>query len=225
MKSLVVIVVLAFVAPVSAVVAANELLPQGVVEMRSLAKRLMYDGQYGEAINTYQTIADATANNARSHYDLAAAMSFIQMYAGALVPLQHARLLQPDNGKFHALAALIHLQLHQPQQALSASVAGAKLGDTRAMFTLVEMYHEGRGTVPDPRVALAWLQRAARGGHLGALDMLVGLYTRGGSGPDALPVTPDPTLAASWQQQLTKAEAALEQRWLGVGSRAPIPHD
>ena len=93
MKSLIGIVVLAFVAQVSAVVAASEALPQGVVEMRSLAKCLMYDGQYGEAINTYQMIADATVNNARSHYDLAAAMSFIQMYADALVPLQRARLL------------------------------------------------------------------------------------------------------------------------------------
>jgi len=193
----------------TSVLHASEL--AGITQMRTLAKQLMHDGEYGEAINTYQAIADAAFDDARAHYDLAAAMTFIQMYIDAQAPLARARQLQPAQPRYHALAALLHMQLGQDQGAFEASLLGAKLGDSRAMFVLVGMYMGGRGVTRDADLARSWLVRAAEAGHLGALDMLVRLHRDGTTGEGGLQAPVDKRLSSQWQTRMDKAEAALDQ--------------
>lgn len=84
-------------------------------------------------------------------------------------------------------------------------MAGARLGDDRAMFTLVGMYQDGRGTLQDDAQALYWLKRAAESGHLVAMDMLSLAYEEGSFG-----VAKDPAQADHWRERLHKAEAALD---------------
>ncbi|MEM7407553.1 MAG: tetratricopeptide repeat protein [Pseudomonadota bacterium] len=175
--------------------------------LRTQALSYVEDGHYGDALNAYQRIAELHPDDAQAHYDLAATMTFIRMYIDAQTPIARARRLAPDEPRFHALAALLHMVLNEHREAFAASLAGAKLGDAQAMFTLVGMYEAGRGTRQDSHEGLRWLIRAAEHEHLSALEMLVAEYTDGGSF-----ARPDAGQARLWKARLEAAERRLNLR-------------
>lgn len=66
--------------------------------------------------------------------------------------------------------------------ALERFVATGGEGDIEATFRAAQMFESGQGTVGgEPRYgkAVSWYQAAARGGHLGALKKLAGMFAEG----------------------------------------------
>ena len=179
---------------------ANE--PAGLVEMRALAKNLVETGLYDQAVEAHREIIRFTPNQAQSHYDLAATLTFLRLYDEAIEPISAAERLDPRDPRYPKLAALIFFALKHHSDAANASRRGAELGDIQAMFTLSGMYQRGLGVPVDHAQAMHWTLQAAEGGHLGAMDFVIQIYTEGLLGQDK-----DLELAEIWRQRLRKAEA------------------
>ncbi len=165
--------------------------------MRGLAKILLSQARFDEAVEAYTLIADAIPEDAAAHYDLAGALAFIRRYAEAIDAVERAIALDDSDARFYELAAVSHQQLSQFSEAFEATRRGAELGDIKAMYTLAGMYEHGRGTESSDPHARRWLERAADGGHLGAMDAMIRVYRDGLYGqPRNL------ERAAEWQARL-----------------------
>ena len=176
--------------------------PQGLDEMRAFARQLVINEAYEDAIATYITIAEQTPQDPRSHYDVAGIMVFLRMYNEALPRIERAIALDRGNVLYHELAALSYMQMERFEEAFVATRNGAELGDIKAMYTLSGMYEHGRGTSPSPNKALHWLERAARSGHMGAMDAMSRVYRDGLYGQ-----VPDPEREQRWRRTLQRALA------------------
>jgi TPR repeat protein len=182
--------------------AAGAITPQELAKMRAFATGLLVNEQYEDAIATFITIAEQTPDDPKSQYDVASAMAFLRMWADVPPHIERAIALDPDNTLYHELAAMTYLRLEDDPQAFAATRRGAELGDIKAMYTLSGMYEHGRGTDPSQARALAWLERAAKAGHMGAMDAMSRVYRDGLYGQ-----APDRAQEAAWKQELERALA------------------
>lgn len=180
--------------------------PPGLEAMRELALELLRRGEYDDAVDAYRLIVEHGADDARSHYDLAAALAFLRRFDEAVAPAEAARRLSPDDARAHELSALVYLNLGDHASAFAATLAGARLGDATAMYSLVGMYGEGRGVAVDRDAAYRWAERAAESGHLGAMAWLARSNREGLNGRAV-----NPAEARHWDERLRAAERRLER--------------
>lgn len=173
-----------------------------ISKMRAFATDLLVREQYEDAIATFITIAERTPDDARSHYDVAGAMVFVRMWPGAIPRIERAIALDPGNALYHEMAAMTYLQVQDFPHAFAATRKGAGLGDMNAMYTLAGMYEHGRGTPASQPQALEWLERAARAGHMSAMDAMARVYRDGLYGQ-----MPDKAREVAWRQELDRAMA------------------
>lgn len=171
--------------------------PAGLNEMRTFAQGLLASGMYEESIEAYQAVVAATPDNPRSYYELASALGFVRRYAEAIEAIEQAISLNSGEALYYELAAIAHQQMKQYEQAMTATLHGAELGDIKAMYTVAGMFEHGRGTVPSPELALKWLRQAAEAGHMGAMHGMARVYTEGLYGQ-----APDDREARRWNEKL-----------------------
>lgn len=176
--------------------------PTGLQSMRAVALQLLRAQDYDRSIAVYREIVKHTPDDPRSHYDLAAALSFVRRYEEAAPPIRAAIRLNPDDLKAQEMASLIFLNLRWYEDAFEATLNAARLGEPTAMFSLVNMYEKGMGVTANPDRALYWALQAAENGHLGAMALMEQVYRRGRLGQRA-----DDAKADAWAQRLREAQA------------------
>lgn len=165
----------------SGVVAAAEprVSPPGLESMRAMALGLLVVGDYEGSIAAYQEIARHAPDDPKSHYDLAGTFCFLRMYAEAVEPIQTAIRLAPNDVRSYDLAALIFMSLSRYEEAFGATLESARLGESTAMFSLVNMYEQGLGVTANQDQAVYWAEQAADHGHLGAMAIMEEAYRTG----------------------------------------------
>ncbi|MDX1512386.1 MAG: tetratricopeptide repeat protein [Gammaproteobacteria bacterium] len=175
--------------------------PKGLETMRALAVELLRVQDYEGSIEVYREITRHTPDDPKSHYDLAGALSFIRLFDDAVEPITTAIRLDPENARFQEMAALIFLNLERYEEAFSATMKSAELGEPTAMYSLVNMYEKGLGVKADPDKAVYWAEQAAERGHLGAMAILEEAYRTG-----RFERRVDAQLADQWARRLRAAE-------------------
>lgn len=185
--------------------AASDPTPAGLETMRALALRLLSVEEYERSVAVYREIAAQTPADAESHYDLAAALSFLQRYEEAAAPIEAAIRLAPDNLGIQEMAALIFLNLRWYKKAFDATLKAAELGEPTAMFSLVNMYEKGLGVAEDADRAVYWAVQAAEQGHLGAMALMEGAYRTGRFGRRV-----DVDRAEAWAERLRQAQLRFD---------------
>lgn len=179
----------------------TEISPGDLEAMRALAFGLLWAEDYEGSIELYREIARHAPDDPKSHYDLAGTLSFLRLYEEAVEPIETAIRLDPDNLRAQEMAALIYLSLRRYEEAFAATLKSAELGESTAMYSLVNMYEKGLGVTADQDLAVYWAVRAAEHGHLGAMAIMEEAYRTGRFGR---PV--DPRLADQWAGRLRDAE-------------------
>lgn len=183
--------------------AASSAEPKGLEAMRALALELLRAEDYARSIEVYEEIVRQTPDDARSHYDLAAALSFVQRYEESVAPIRNAIRIDPENVKAQEMASLIFLKLRWYAQAFEATLKAAELGEPTAMYSLVNMYEKGMGVAVDVNKAVDWATRAAEHGHLGAMALMENVYREGRLGRRI-----DDEKAEAWANRLREAKTA-----------------
>lgn len=153
--------------------------PGDVKVQRDLARSFIAIGDFDSAVDVYQRIAAARPDDARAHHDLGGTLGFVRRYAEAIEPMEAVMRLKPRDVAAYKAAAVVYTQLGRVGDAVRVTRKAADLGDAIAMFDLSRFYRDGTGVSVDSRQALAWAQRAAEQGHLGALDLMVRVYLEG----------------------------------------------
>lgn len=153
--------------------------PGNVVVERNLARSFIAIGDFDSAVDVYQRIAAARPNDTRALRDLGGTLGFVRRYAEAIAPMEAVMRLKPRDVAAYKAAAVVYAQLGRVGDAVRVTRKAADLGDAIAMFDLSRFYRDGTGVAADSRQALAWAQRAADHGHLGALDLMVQVYLEG----------------------------------------------
>lgn len=176
--------------------------PGDIEAMRVLAFELLWLEDYERSIEVYREIARHTPDDPKSHYDLAGTLSFLRLYEEAVEPITTAIRLDPDNVRMHEMAAMIFLSLRRYQEAFAAMLNSAELGESTAMYSLVDMYEKGLGVTADQDQAMYWAERAAEHGHMGAMVIMEEAYRSGRFGRRI-----DPKLADEWAKRLRDADA------------------
>lgn len=185
--------------------AASATDPADLATMRALALELLRHQDYDRSIALYREIARQSPRDPESHYDLAAALSFVRRYEEAARPIGIAIRLAPEDLKAQEMAALIFLNLRWFEQAFQATLNAAKLGESTAMFSVVNMYEQGQGVEQDADEAVYWAVQAAERGHLGAMALMEEAYGSGRLGR-----TIDDEKARAWAKRLQEAKSSLE---------------
>lgn len=175
--------------------------PQDVESMRARAFTLMWMEDYETSIELYREITHLTPDDPRAHYDLAGTLAFLRLYADAVEPIETAVRLDPDNVRMQDMAALIYFSLRRYDEAFAATLKCAELGESTAMFTLVNLYENGLGVTADQDRAVFWAEQAAEHGHLGAMATMEEAYRTGRLGRSI-----DPKRADAWAKRLHDAE-------------------
>jgi TPR repeat protein len=163
---------------------------------QSLAKAADYDGSIGQ----YREITRLTPADGRAHYEYAWMLAFVRRYSDAVDPIEQSMRLQPTHVESFRAAAIIYQLIKRPADVFRVSLAGARLGDSVAMFDTYDCYEKGIGTPTDPAQAYAWLVKAAEAGHVTAMDRLAELYLNGGLGR-----APDEKMAEEWATKARRA--------------------
>jgi TPR repeat protein len=175
--------------------------PGNLAVQRDLARSLIAFGDFEAAVEVYQRIAEARPDDVRAQADLGGSLGFIRRYAEAVAPMERAMQLQPDDVGHYRAGAVVYAQLGRMADAVRVTLMAAHLGDAISMYDLVGHYREGVGVAADPAQAMAWAERAAERGHLGALELMVRVYVDG-----LLGQAPDPAKAGEWASKFRRAQ-------------------
>jgi tetratricopeptide (TPR) repeat protein len=164
---------------------------------KSLHQRLGYLymtlGLYDASIETFRAMTKKWPGSWRAHYDLATVYSYISAYTYALPPIETAVRINGNNIDALTLAVVIYKNLRRNEDAFRLALKAAELGDVGSMAVTSYNYEEGVGIKKDTSKAVQWLRRAAKGGHVGAMNRMSALYLEGGMG-----LTPDEAKAKAW---------------------------
>lgn len=177
--------------------------PRDVGILRSLARAQIETGSFEDAVKTYERVVALSPEDAKAHEDLAGTLGFIRQYERAAREMERALSLRPARAADFRTLAIMYVFLNNPGRAVEMNHRAAELGDPIAMYDLRQFYRDGFGVSKDLDTALAWTERAAQAGHLGAMALLTDIYLEGLYGQTA-----DEAKALHWAQRLHAAEHA-----------------
>ena len=153
--------------------------PKDIAVLRHLARSLVAIGEFEGAVDVQRTIVTLRPEDAAAHYDLAGTLGFIRLYAEAVQPIETAIRLAPGDIAARQVAAVLYFNSGRAPEAVAHTGKAAALGDARSMYDMFRYTRDGIGVAADPGQAFAWLDRAARGGHVKAMALLVDVYLEG----------------------------------------------
>lgn len=175
--------------------------PKDIEVLRGLARAQIEVGSFEDAVETYQRVVHLTPNDAKAREDLAGTLGFIRQYERAAREMERVLDLRPGRAEDFRTLAIMYVFLNNPGQAAAMNRRAAEMGDAIAMFDLRQFYRDGFGVSKDLNAAVAWTERAARAGHLGAMALLTDIYLEGLYGQAA-----DEAKAVQWAERLRRAE-------------------
>ncbi len=175
--------------------------PKDVALRRHLGRALLDIGDGMGGATEFGGIAEELGTDAGAWYDYAAALATEYRFTEAAAAI--ARSLALDPGRFEAnkIAVIAFERSGREAEAYQASLRLAAMGDRIAMNDIAEALVDGRGTAADPPLAVAWFERAAAAGHIGAMDRLARIHRDGLYGQK-----PDPVVAEQWAKRAEEAE-------------------
>lgn len=157
-------------------------------------------GLYETSIETFRAMTRKWPGSWRAHYDLATVYAYIRAYGYALAPIETAVKINAGNVDALTLAVVIYKNLNRNGDAFRLALKAAELGDVGSMAVTAFNFEVGVGTKKDPAKAIRWLKRAAKGGHVGAMNRMSTLYLEGGLG-----LEPDEKKAKVWAARSRQA--------------------
>ncbi|MHA1537346.1 MAG: tetratricopeptide repeat protein [Alphaproteobacteria bacterium] len=157
-------------------------------------------GLYQESVDVFRAMTKKWPGSWRAHYDLATVYSYIRAYTYALPAIEAAVKRNSRSIDALTLAVVIYRNLKRNEDAFALALRAAGLGDIGSMAVTSYNYEAGIGTAKDAGKAVHWLERAARGGHVGAMNQMSALYLNGGLG-----VKPDEEKAKMWAAKSRQA--------------------
>lgn len=160
---------------------------------RHLAFAYLARNDAENAYRIHDEILGRAPDDGRAHFDYAVALATFRDYQQAAEPTRAAVRLNPDDRLTLLLASIVFVEIRRFDEAFAVVHRGAELGDSLQMFELAHYYRLGLGVAADADAARAWYERAAQAGHIGAMTMLVDVYSEGRLG-----AAPDPTRAEGW---------------------------
>ncbi|MEQ9558358.1 MAG: tetratricopeptide repeat protein [Rhodospirillales bacterium] len=181
--------------------AALALQPDNIALLRSLARAQIEAGSFDDAIESLDRVVALQPDDPRSHEDLAGTLGFVRQYERAAREMERVLDLRPARAADYRVLAIIYVYLNNPGPAAAMNRRAADLGDPIAMYDLRQFYREGFGVPKDLDAAVAWTERAAEAGHLGAMALLIDIFLEGLYGQSA-----DEARAVHWAERLRAAE-------------------
>ena len=158
--------------------------PNDVRLRRLFARSLTKAGDYARSIGVFRDVVKLAPNDPKSYYELAWMLAFTRRYKEAVSPIEMAMRLKPDFLPAYKAAAIIYFFAKTRRDVFQVSLKAAELGDKVAMFETAEFYAAGEGVSVDKAKAVFWMERAAKAGHVTAMDRLVDIFLNGKLGQD-----------------------------------------
>ena len=153
--------------------------PKDADVRRNYAISLSFGGLYDSAVRQYEEVARLTPKAHRAHYELAWILAFKRLYRHAEAPIEQAMALKPKHLKYMRLAAIIFAANKHQKKRFAVVKEAAGMGDQIMMFELAFLYADGTGVKEDMSQTLIWLTKAAKKGHVLAMDRLATAYLNG----------------------------------------------
>ncbi|MBI1778920.1 MAG: sel1 repeat family protein [Proteobacteria bacterium] len=173
--------------------------PNDAASLRALGFAFLSLGEAEPSFAAYRRLLELAPEDWSAHFDAAAAYATFSRYDRAVAPALEAVRRNPAALAPNRLALLILQALRRDADAFPMLLKAAELGDDTAMVDLARAFERGEGIGADPRLALAWLERAAAADNALAIVRLAEVYEEGELG-----VAPDSA----------KAEAFARRAWL-----------
>lgn len=175
--------------------------PDDIGILRNLARAQIEAADFDGAVDTYERIAALRPNDPQAHEDLAGTLGFIRQYERAAREMERVLDLRTPRPADYRVLAIMYSYLNNPGLAAQMTRLAADMGDPIAMFDLREYYRDGFGVKKDLAAAVAWTERAAETGHLGAMALLIDVYLNGLYGQAV-----DEDRAVRWAEKLRAQE-------------------
>jgi TPR repeat protein len=153
--------------------------PKDADVRRNYAISLSFGGLYDSAVRQYEEVARLAPKSHRGHYELAWIHAFKRQYKQAEAPIEQAMALKPKHLKYMRLAAIIFAANKHQKKRFAVVKQAAEMGDQILMFELAFLYADGNGVKEDESQTLHWLLKAAKKGHVLAMDRLATAYLNG----------------------------------------------
>ena len=153
--------------------------PKDAEVRRNYAISLSFGGLYDSAVRQYEEATRLAPNSHRGHYELAWIFAFKRQYKQAEAPIERAMALKPKHLKYMRLAAIIFAANKHQKKRFAVVKEAAGMGDQIMMFELAFLYADGTGVKEDMSQTLIWLTKAAKKGHVLAMDRLATAYLNG----------------------------------------------
>ncbi|MEQ8228719.1 MAG: tetratricopeptide repeat protein [Rhodospirillales bacterium] len=175
--------------------------PDDIGILRNLARAQIEAADFDGAVDTYERVTSLRPNDPQAHEDLAGTLGFIRQYERAAREMERVLDLRTPRPADYRVLAIMYSYLNNPGLAAQMTLRAADMGDPIAMFDLREYYRDGFGVRKDLATAVAWTERAAETGHLGAMALLVDIYLNGLYGQAV-----DEDRAVRWAEKLRAEE-------------------
>jgi len=170
-------------------------------EMHALLGQAYFAGGfYGEGLQSLREAIDTSGGAPDYRYRFAGFAALINEFAQASDELEKVVAARPKDAKAWSLLADCYRFMKNGPQSLRATRRAAELGDAAEAYALAARYAEGDGIARDNREERRWLERAARGGYVAAMQDLAAFYAAGRPG-----IPPDPAKQHYWEDAARKA--------------------
>jgi TPR repeat protein len=153
--------------------------PKDADVRRNYAISLSFGGLYDSAVRQYEEVTRLAPKSHRAQYELAWIFAFKRLYRQAEAPIEKAMMLKPKHLKYMRLAAIIFAANKHQKKRFAVVKEAAEMGDQILMFELAFLYADGNGVKEDLSQTLIWLIKAAKKGHVLAMDRLATAYLNG----------------------------------------------
>lgn len=166
----------------------------------NLAGAFIVRGDNRRLLKAYEEITLVTPNDPMAHFNYGSTAGTLRYYQIAITALHRAIGLKPDFVEAHLVLSMAFDKLGQHAEAAEAKLKAAEFGEITAMYEVAEYYARSTGTPGNERKAFAWMERAANGGHIGAMERMAEIYFHG-----QLRQTRDPRRGELWRQKAQDA--------------------
>lgn len=170
-------------------------------ELHALLGEAYFAGSfYGEGLQSLRDAIALSGGRPEYRYRFAGYAALINEYAQAVDELEKLVADMPDHIRAWSLMADCYRYMKNGPQSLRASRRAAELGDPAEAYALASRFSNGDGVARNGREEQRWLERAARGGYVAAMQDLALLYETGRPGIPA-----DPGKRRYWLDAASKA--------------------
>lgn len=173
--------------------------PQDAELHALLGQAYFASGFYPEGLQAFRQAIRASKGDPGYRYRFAGYAALVNEYPQAAKELELAVLDTPKDARLWTLLADCYRFMKDKPKVLRASRQAAELGDTAEAYALALYYGNSEEAEVNPKEELRWMERAAKSGHVAAMQDLARLYAEGRPG-----IPPDPEKQKYWKDKAGK---------------------